>query len=296
MNVSIIIPNWNGKELMEKNLPFVLEAMENKGNKILEVIVVDDGSSDDSYKFLKETYGNKIKTIKHTKNRGFSSAVNTGVRMAKGEFVCLLNTDVSPEKNFLVSTKILFDDKKVFGVSLHEKGYGASIGKFRDGFIVHDPGTESDRPQDTFWVSGGSGVFRRSIWMRLKGLDELLLSPLYWEDLDICYRALKRGYTLLWDPKAHVMHNHESTTSKLPKRRVNMFEQRNQLLVNWKNLTSTALFRKHLVGLMKRTMRHPGYIRIVFAALLKIRDVLKLRKIEKKESVLSDEAVFSKFS
>ncbi|MEK7497534.1 MAG: glycosyltransferase family 2 protein [Patescibacteria group bacterium] len=296
MNVSIIIPNWNGKELMEKNLPFVLKAKENKSNKILEIIIVDDGSTDDSYKFIKENYGERIKVIKHTKNRGFSSAVNTGVRSAKGDFICLLNTDVVPENNFLVSTKEFFNDKKVFGVSLHEKGYGGSVGKFRDGFIVHDPGRELEKPYETFWVSGGSGVFRRSTWMSLKGFDETLLSPLYWEDLDICYRALKRGYILLWDPKARVAHEHESTTSKLPKGKVNTIRERNQLLVNWKNLTSAAFFKKHLEELVKRCVAHPGYIRIVIIALFKFKDVMKLRKIEQRESVLSDEAVFAKFS
>jgi len=296
MNVSIVIPNWNGRELLEKNLPFVLAAKDNKPNKILEIIVVDDGSNDDSVKFLKENYEGKIKIIKHTKNRGFSASINTGVRSAKGDFVCLLNTDVAPEKDFLVSTRALFNDKKVFGVSLHEKGYAGSIGRFRDGFIVHDAGKESDKAYETFWISGGSGIFRRSIWMELKGLDEALLSPLYWEDLDICYRALKRGYVLLWDPKANVSHIHESTTSKLPRDRLSRIKERNQLLVNWKNLTSPAFFRKHLSGLLRRVVKHPGYIRIVFMALPRIRDVLKLRKIEKRESILSDEAVFAKFT
>ena len=296
MNVSIIIPNWNGKDLLEKNLPYVLSAKDHKANKILEVIIVDDGSRDDSYKFLKENYGDRVKLIKHTKNRGFSASINTGVRASKGTFICLLNTDVTPEKDFLVSTFTHFNDAKVFGISLHEKGRGGAAGRFREGFIVHDPGKELDEAYETFWISGGSGIFRRSIWMSLKGLDEVLLSPLYWEDLDICYRALKRGFVLLWDPKARVVHTPESTTSKLAKGPLTRVKERNQLLVNWKNLTSPAFFRKHVSGLFKRVFKHPGYIRIVFMALLRIGDVLRLRKIEKRESVLSDEAVFAKFN
>ena len=63
----------------------------------------------------------------------------------------------------------------------------------------------------------------------------------------------------------------------------------------WKNLTSPILFRKHITGLLKRTGRHPGYLRIVFMALPKLRGIRKARNKEKKESKVSDEAIFSKF-
>ncbi len=85
--VSIVIPNWNGRALLEKNLPSILLAKKNKKNRILEIIIVDDGSTDDSVPFLKKEYATSIRLIKHTKNRGFASAVNNGVRMAKGAYV-----------------------------------------------------------------------------------------------------------------------------------------------------------------------------------------------------------------
>src|SRR5258706_15949240 len=100
MNISIVIPNWNGKELLERNLPEVLAAKDFKSNMISEVIVVDDGSTDGSLKFLHDQFEGKIKVIKHKQNRGFSAAVNTGVRSANGDLVCLLNTDVIPDRRF----------------------------------------------------------------------------------------------------------------------------------------------------------------------------------------------------
>jgi GT2 family glycosyltransferase len=150
-------------------------------------------------------------------------------------------------------------------------------------------------PHDTFWVSGGSGVFRRNIWMKLGGMDEKLFTPFYWEDVDLGYRALKRGYGLSWDPDAKVLHLHESTISRFPKKYTQKIMERNQLLFNWKNLTSTNLTKKHVAGLLKRMAAHPGYIRIFFAALGKIGVVLRERKKEIKESKISDEAIFSRF-
>ncbi len=293
--VSVVIPNWNGRGLLEKNLPKVFSAFRNKKNHISEIIVVDDASGDDSVDFLKKNYKENVKVIVHKVNRGFSSTVNTGVRTASGDLVCLINSDVVPAGDFLEKVVSHFEDEKTFAVSLHEKGYGPAKGKFVDGFIGHEGSLPTEQPVETFWANGGSGVFRRRIWMELKGFDEALLSPFYWEDIDLSYRAHKRGYRVLWEPKADVVHEHETTISKLSKRYVETIRERNQLLFIWKNLTSRNLFRKHIRGLMNRIIRHPGYVRIFLLAFLKIRTVWKLRSREKKEAKISDEAIFAMF-
>lgn len=294
LTVSIIIPNFETPELLKKNLPAILAAREYKKNNIIEIIVVDDASLDESVALLKSKFP-EIKIVIHKVNKGFSASINSGAKIAKGNLLVLLNTDVIPEKSFLTSAIARFKNENVFGVSLHEKGFGWAKGKFKDGYIVHSPGVEDDRVHNTFWVSGGSGVFRRKTWQKLGGLDEKLLSPFYWEDLDICYRALKRGFSLLWDPKANVVHGHEATMSKLSAKHVQRISERNHLLFVWKNLTSPNLFRKHMVSVISRILKHPGYARIVMMALSKLRIVRKLRKKEMKESKISDEAVFSKY-
>jgi O-antigen biosynthesis protein len=295
MKISLIIPNYNGEALLKKNLPFFLKAKNFEDNKIEEVIIVDDGSEDDSINILRKDFS-WVKVIKHKINRGFSAAVNTGVRAAKEELICLLNSDVVPETDFLKSTFPFFESPKVFAVSLNEIGeFSWAKGNFIDGFVGHSPGPKSTASHGTFWVSGGSGVFRRSIWMELGGMDEKLLSPFYWEDVDLCYRALKRGYELVWDPNAKVTHEHEATISSLSKTYVQRILERNQLLFIWKNITSANLFRKHLVGLFKRLIKHPGYIRIVLMAFSRITPLLKARNKELKEARVSDEAIFSRF-
>jgi GT2 family glycosyltransferase len=294
LKVSVILPNYNGQGLLKKNLPKVLAAKENIKNNILEVIVVDDASPDESVKVLKEEFP-EVRVIKHKVNRGFSATVNTGARGAKGELLALLNTDVIPEKDFLEEIIPYFTDENVYAVSMHEKGYGWAKGSFKDGYLAHASGPEGKKPHITLWVSGGSGVFRRSQWMKLGGMDEKLLSPFYWEDVDMGYRALKRGWSLYWEPKSIVTHKHETTIGKLPQKYRQRIQERNELIFAWKNFTSPILFRRHILGLLKRLIKSPGYIRIVLMALGRIRTILKARGREKKECKISDEAIFSKF-
>jgi len=295
MKASIIIPNYNGESLLAKNLPYVTRAMNNKENNICEIVVVDDGSWDDSIKLIKDKFP-QVKVIKHKINRGFSAAVNTGVRGSSGDLLVLLNSDVVPSEGFLINTLPHFKSPKVFAVSLHEKGYGWARGGFKDGFIQILPGEEGNSFHQSFYVSGGSGVFRRSIWMKLGGMDEELLSPFYWEDIDLSFRAAKRGYIVGWEPESYVVHNHESTISKLSKKYVSRIKERNQLLCLWKNLTSPGLVRKHVAGLFTRLVRHPGYLRVILMAVARLRIALKKKKREIKESKVSDEAIFSRFS
>lgn len=292
--VSVVMPNLNGEKLLEKNLPFLLKAQENPENRIIEIIVVDDGSWDGSVKLVNSKFS-QIKLIKHKINRGFSAAVDTGVRAAKGDLILLINTDVVPSEDFLVPVFKDFENKKVFAVSLHERGFGWAKGSFSEGYIQLAMGEESVETHASFYVSGGSGVFRRDYWMELGGMDEKLLSPFYWEDIDLCYRAEKRGYINLWEPKGIVVHNHESTIGKFPKSYVQRIRERNQLLVIWKNIHSAVLIRRHIVGVAKRVITHPGYLRIVLMALGKISLVLKERKREIGVGKVSDEAIFSRF-
>ena len=295
MNTSIIISWYNTDWLAEKNLPALLIATKNKRNNIIEIIIVDDGSIDKSVDIIKSRFP-EVKLIRHKINRGFSATVNTGVRMAKGELVCLMNSDVLPEVDFLESIYSHFKNPKVFAVSLNEAGnFGWAKGFFRNGFIGHEPGGKGDTPHATFWVSGGSGVYRRKTWMDLGGMDEKLFSPFYWEDLDLSYRAMKRGYQLVWDPNAKVEHIHETTISKLSQKYVSRIQERNQLLYIWKNLGSPNLLRKNITSIIKRVISHPGYLRIVLMALSKIGPLFKTRSKEKKEAKVSDEAIFAKF-
>lgn len=293
-SVSIVIPSYNTRYLLEKNLPRVLEAAKNPKNFIKEVIVVDDGSKDDSAIFVRKNFP-EIRLIKHKINRGFAAAFNTGVRMSKGNFVVLLNSDVFPQTDFLEKAlPFLEKNLHVFAVSFHEKGRGWARVEFEEGFVVHKPGKEDVLPHPTFFVNAGGAIYRRNIWIRLGGMDEALYSPFYWGDIDISYRALKRGFMLYWHPDAYVSPSVSATVAKLPKQRVVRIQQRNHLLFIWKNLTSPNLFRKHILGLLEKIIRHPGYLIVLLMAIRKLKTVAKARKKERKEGKISDEAIFAR--
>src|SRR3990167_2922982 len=135
MIISIVIPNYNGRHLLEVNLPRVI-----KNAKGCEIIVVDDASNDDSVSFLKKNYKD-IKLIEKKNNSGFSSTVNLGVGNAKGELVVLLNSDAYPEKNFLDNLIGYFNDPKVFAVGMLHRNIesggtilrGRGVAEFKNG-------------------------------------------------------------------------------------------------------------------------------------------------------------------
>ena len=288
MKTSIVIPNWKGRKLLEKNLPAVLATNPE------EVIIVDDASPDDSNAFLEKNYP-QVKLIKHQKNRGFAAGCNSGVKAAKGEIVVLLNLDVVPEKEALEKILPNFNDERVFAVSFNETSspnFSWTKGKFERGFIVHENQNKDNCLHRSFWVNGGSGAFRKKMWEKLGGFDELF-NPFYWEDIDLCYRAQKRGWKILWEPRAKVLHKHEGVIGKnFPKEYVDFIWERNQLIFIWKNLTNHFLFLKHFGGLVYR-LRHPGYLKIILAAVSRLLWIIPKRIKEKRETVVSDEVILS---
>ncbi len=254
MDISIVIPNFNGEKLLEKNLPKVIEAIKNyKGGKA-EIIVVDDASTDESKAYLRAQ--KEIIFLENEKNFGFSSTVNNGVKKASGEIIILLNTDIAPEKDFLEPLLKHFQDEKVFAVGCMDKSIegdktvlrGRGLGEWKRGFLVHRRG-EVDRT-NTLWVSGGSGAFRKSIWEKFGGLNELY-NPFYYEDIDLSYRALKSGYKVLFEPKSTVVHFHEegAIKSKFTSSQIKKIAYRNQFIFVWENATDFNLQALHFIWL-----------------------------------------------
>ena len=288
MRVSIVIPNWNGKELLKKNLPNILEANPN------EVIVVDDGSTDDSVDFLRQTFPS-IKVIVNPKNLGFVPSTNKGVVNSSNPVVVLLNNDVLVDKNFLKPLLPHFESDDIFAVSCAEKGYSWAWAKFKNGFITHGMGEPTITPHPSFWASGGSAAFSREKWLKLGGMDAIY-KPFYWEDVDISFRAQKRGWKIIWEPKSVVYHQHESTIGKnFNKNYIDLISGRNRLLFIWKNITSKTLFKQHQMELLK-LLSSGKNVRPFLSALFYLPKLIARREIEKKESKLTDEQIFDQFT
>ena len=178
-----MIPNWNGKHLLEKST-FNFAAAPRA-----EVILADDASQDGSVALVKEKYPGVV-IVENKHRKGFAGNVNSGVARATGEIVVLLNTDVRPERGFLDPLLSRFsDDPMVAGVGCLEKSHdlhgvvlrGRGIARWEKGYFIHRRGDVDSN--DTAWVSGGSGAFRLSVWKKLGGMDTLY-NPFYWEDID----------------------------------------------------------------------------------------------------------------
>jgi GT2 family glycosyltransferase len=230
------------------------------------------------------------------KNLGFASTVNTGVRKAKGDIVVLLNTDVVPERGFLKPLLAHFKDKKVFAVGCMDKSIengkivkrGRGVAWWDRGFLVHRRG-EVDKT-DTFWVSGGSGAFRKSIWNKLGGMDELF-NPFYWEDIDLSYRAQKAGYKILFEPKSVVVHEHYkgAIKSRFSPFQTRTIAYRNQFYFVWKNITEKKLIISHILWMPYYFVKFLSRLDLaffvgLFKAVLNLDSVINSRR---KDSTLS---------
>lgn len=270
MDVSVVVTCWNGRNLLEKNLPLVLAAVENPGNKIKEVIVVDDASSDGSAEFLKKNYP-QVTVVSQPKNYGYSVTCNTGVQRARGDLVVILNADVIPSGNFLEKVVPLFSVEKVFSVTFNEGRHGPGKIVWEKGFLELKPEQPATNTVNSDWANGGSSIFRKSMWEKLAGMDCLFL-PFYFEDVDLGLRARKAGWICLWEPKALVEHQHEATINpknfSLYKRKndIALVKERNHLLLTWKHLKGTGCFVSHFFYLCRRCLLTPGYLKVVFSA------------------------------
>jgi len=299
MNVSIIIPNYNGEDLLRKNLPKVIKIAESYRRGNIEIIVIDDCSTDNSVKVIKDLIqisesNHKIsfKIIQNEKNLGFPPTVNKAARQASGEIFILLNTDVSPEENFLEPLIKNFEDHRVFAVGCMDKSIdlpagkagngkivfrGRGLGRWEKGFLVHKRG-EIDK-NNTLWVSGGSGAFRKSIWDKLSGFNELY-APFYWEDIDLSYRALKSGYKIVFESQSIVVHEHEkgAIKSKYSDFAIKVISYKNQFIFVWENATDLFLELSYFFWIPYHFIK--AFLRLDFAFFLGfLRALILLPKI-----------------
>lgn len=258
-SVDIVIPSLNGRYLLEKHLPQVFR----NTDYLNKVIIVDNGSTDDTVSWMEKNYPQVI-IIKNSTNLGFTKPVNQGVAVSRSEYLVLLNNDVRPEKGYLKKTFHFFDDPKVFAVSFNETE-SSWPEVIWDGKIQFTRGKDKSSPRYTAWASGGSAIFKRSIWDKLGGLNEIY-APFYWEDIDIGYRAWKMGYKIVWDNQSTVFHEHESTAKKINPRYLELIKQRNELLFNWINVTDKDFVALHRKYLFTHSIKHPGYFKIILSA------------------------------
>ncbi len=250
---SVVIPNWNGRDLLERYLPSVVEAL--AGNSANEIVVVDNGSTDGSAEFVRSAFP-RVNLVQLPVNLGFGGGSNTGVRAARNEIVVLLNSDMRVDSGFLAPLLEGFTDEDVFAVSCQiffgdphktREETGLTQGWWQDGAlrVRHriDPAVEGLFP--AFYGGGGSCAFDRRKFLELGGFDPLY-EPFYLEDTDLGFQAWKRGWKVLYQPRSVVFHEHRGSIGKyFSRERVESVLRKNYLLFAWKNIHEARRLLQH---------------------------------------------------
>jgi len=241
---SVVIPNWNGRDLLARYLPSVVAAL--AGNPRNEIIVVDNGSTDGSAALVRSGFP-EVKLVALERNLGFGGGSNVGFRKAANDVVVLLNSDMRVEPDFLEPLLEGFADPAVFAVSCQiffkdphkvREETGLTQGWWQDGAlrVRHrtDPAVTGLFP--CFYGGGGSCAFDRRKFEELGGFDELF-APFYFEDTDLGYGAWKRGWKVLYQARSVVHHEHRGTIGKtFSDGFIQAVVKRNALLFAWKNI------------------------------------------------------------
>ena len=263
--LSIVIPTWNQKDL----LTACLRSLYVQTFRDFETVVVDDGSTDDTAKAIERDYP-EARLVRLPENRGFCVAANAGIREASGEFILLLNNDMTLDADCLarlvaaadasdaalLAPLVLWrdDPSHIYGAGDRQcvNGRPESIG-FRcalDGFVF---------PEAIFGVSAGAGLYRRAVFDRIGLLDERFIA--YFEDSDLNFRARLAGFGAALVPEARAYHVGAASIEGRTWWRTRQCCRNHALLVI-KNMPR-ALFLKYLPAIVAERWHH---VRRVFSA------------------------------
>lgn len=243
--VSVIVLNYNGKEMTVQ----FLESL--KGTKFsnYETILVDNGSTDGTVGHIAENFP-YVKIVKNKENLGVTGGMNTGIRVSKGKYVCLMNNDMkvypdwlgelvkvadSDEKIGIVVPMLMNDDKNIERIGYVENG--SLLLRFKT--LGRNEVDNGQFPQ-VIELAHGNGLVKKEVFEKVGLLDEKFFG--YWDELDFCYRVKRFGYKTVAATKSKVW-NKGSGTFKPNSYLVIFHKHKNRIMFIVKNL---GLFRKIL--------------------------------------------------
>lgn len=224
MNLSVIIPTYDTAEMTLVCCASVVAALPDDA----EVIVVDDGSTDDTARRIGEACPS-ITVLRHATNRGYSAAINAGVAASRGELLLLLNSDTRIAPGTLDAYVNAFQDDPELGVAGAQLVNADGSAQWSAGTVptllwmvvavsgiatLARPFRRSRRKEngDPGWVSGAAMAFRRRVWAAAGPLRKDF--RFYAQDLDFCVRARRAGWKVRLLPHVRVEHRHGGTIAK----------------------------------------------------------------------------------
>jgi GT2 family glycosyltransferase len=249
--ISIIILNYNCRQYIER----CLDAVSKVSYPNLEVLVVDNASSDGSAELVEKKYP-FVQLLKSPKNIGFAAGNNLGIAQAKGEYILLLNPDTeidaccvehlfevmnADDKVAVCGAKICLLDRR--NMIQHAGGKYSLLGVSIDrGMCELDEG-QYDKVEEVTFVCGAAMMFRRSLVLDIGLLDSSFF--LYHEDVDFCIRAWLYGGKVIYVPKAVVYHKSGYLTDvdqKVSNPLVVFHKHKNTFLILLKNFSLPTVF------------------------------------------------------
>jgi GT2 family glycosyltransferase len=307
--ISIVVPNWNGEDVIGE----CLDSLRAQTFKDFEIIVVDNNSSDSSLDVIKSRYP-EVKLISLPENKGFCTAVNTGIINSQGEYIAILNNDTEvvpswlevlykafrdhPEISFC-SSKMLYYDKRDrinnAGIKIKRNGDSSSIG------AGQPDGPFFEKEKEVFGACAGASIYRKRLFDDIGLFDESFF--MYLDDVDLSFRAQLSGHRCLFIPKAIVYHKKGYSMQRHDKfSRLEVFlNSRNSvycLLKNWpkslliKNMHRIFLRRLELVVRYTIQKMHKGtaipFIKGKLVAYRNIGTILKQRRSVQSLKKVSD--------
>jgi GT2 family glycosyltransferase len=247
-SVAVVILNWNGKNLLEKFLPFIFSSTYDN----YKVVIADNGSTDDSIAFVEEKYPG-IEIIKNDSNKGFAKGYNDALKQVSADYYVILNSDVEVTAGWMepvirlmegdvsiaaCQPKLLsYADKQLFeyagacGGWLDAYGYPFARGRVFD--ICEKDNGQYDAAEPVFWATGACMFVRSAIFHSSGGFDEFFFA--HQEEIDLCWRLQVQGYKIYVQPSSVVYHVGGGTLPMGDKKKIYL-NFRNNLIMITKNL------------------------------------------------------------
>ena len=304
--ITLIITNWNGSNLLRECMPTVLEAVRFDRHHCYEVMVIDDCSTDNSLGILADEFP-EVRTEQTPQNLGFQEANNYAVKLAESKIVMPMNNDIKLDPKALHYLAQHFDNKDIFAVSGKIFAfdqttflYGNRGGYFQKGhFHLYEKPPEDD--SQTLFACGGAFMVNRQKYLDLGGFDSMY-HPLYYEEIDLSYRALKRGWKVHYEPQSIAYHKVQATITRQEKlRRISLISARNNYLFVWKNILDRSMTLTFLFYIPLFLLRDLFRLKLRFwvafyLALKRLPRALRGRSIEQSDVLYSDREILSRIN
>lgn len=231
--LTVLIPNYNGRILLERFLPSVYASLK-FAQVEYEFIIVDDCSSDSSVEFL-QTHYPSIHIIQNKSNLGFSRTCNKGIMMANGDKLLLLNSDIQLTPEYIKICLDNFTERNTFAVmgqAIDDSCKPQTTGILYKQRIFSVKKYANHSSKETHFVSGANSLYDTQKLKQLKGFNPIF-SPYYFEDDDLSFRAMQKGWKSYFIKEAVCYHLGSSTiNSAAKKRKIKRIYFRNKLIFN----------------------------------------------------------------